>query len=57
MEGMFISLLGGLSGILIRVIGANAFSLATSQSMDAMFQLVFAIVSIGLGIGVALIVG
>lgn len=57
MEGMFISLLGGVSGIIIGVIGANAFTLITSQSMGPMIEPVFTIVSITLGIGVALTVG
>lgn len=56
-EGMFISLLGGISGVLIGIIGAQGFSLATSQSMGAMIQPVFTVFSIGLGITVAIIVG
>jgi len=57
MEGMFISLLGGVSGVIIGVIGANAFSLVTSQSMGPMIEPVFTFISITLGIGVALTVG
>jgi len=56
-EGMFISLLGGISGIIIGVIGAQGFSLATSQSMGAMLQPVFTLFSIFLGITVAVVVG
>jgi len=57
MEGMFISLLGGVSGIIIGVIGANAFTLVTAQSMGPMIEPVFTFISITLGIGVALTVG
>lgn len=56
-EGMFISLLGGLSGITIGIIGAQGFSLATSQSMGAMLQPVFTLFSIALGLIVAVVVG
>ena len=56
-EGMFISLLGGVSGIVIGVIGAQGFSLVTAQSMGAMLQPVFTIFSILLGITVAVVVG
>jgi putative ABC transport system permease protein len=57
LEGMFISLLGGISGIIIGVIGANAFSLITAQSMGPSIQPVFTFISITMGIGVAVIVG
>ena len=56
-EGMFISLLGGISGVAIGVIGAQGFSFATSQSMGAMLQPVFTAFSIILGITVAVVVG
>jgi putative ABC transport system permease protein len=56
-EGMFISLLGGISGVLIGIIGAEGFSLATSQSMGPGIQPVFTVFSIGLGITVAILVG
>jgi len=56
-EGMFISLLGGISGILIGVLGAQGFSLATAQSMGQMLQPVFTIFSITLGLTVAVLVG
>jgi putative ABC transport system permease protein len=56
-EGMFISLLGGVSGIVIGVVGAQGFSMATSQSMGAMLQPVFTIFSITLGLTVAVLVG
>lgn len=56
-EGMFISLLGGISGVLIGIIGAQGFSLATSQSMGPGIQPVFTVFSIGLGITVAILVG
>ena len=57
LEGMFISLLGGVSGIIIGIIGAHAFTIVTSQSMGPILQPVFTIASISLGVGVALIVG
>ncbi len=56
-EGMFISFLGGVSGIVIGVVGAQGFSMATSQSMGAMLQPVFTIFSITLGLTVAVLVG
>ena len=56
-EGMFISLLGGVSGIIIGVLGAQGFSMATSQSMGSMLQPVFTIFSITLGLTVAVLVG
>ena len=56
-EGMFISLLGGISGIIIGVVGAQGFSMATAQSMGSMLQPVFTIFSITLGLTVAVLVG
>jgi putative ABC transport system permease protein len=56
-EGMFISLLGGFSGITIGVLGAQGFSYVTAQSMGAMLQPVFTIFSIVLGLTVAVVVG
>jgi putative ABC transport system permease protein len=57
LEGMFISLLGGIGGVIVGIIGAQGFSIVTSQTMGAMLQPVFTIFSIGLGIVVAVIVG
>ncbi|MDG6218489.1 MAG: ABC transporter permease [Candidatus Thermoplasmatota archaeon] len=56
-EGMFISLLGGISGVIIGIIGAQGFSLATSQAIGGMLQPVFTLFSISLGIAVAILVG
>ncbi len=56
-EGMFISLLGGISGVIIGIIGAQGFSLATSQAIGGMLQPVFTLFSISLGIVVAVLVG
>jgi putative ABC transport system permease protein len=56
-EGMFISLIGGISGILIGIIGAQGFSMASAQSMGAMLQPVFTLFSIFLGLAVAVFVG
>ena len=56
-EGMFISLLGGISGVIIGILGAQGLSIATAQSMGGMLQPVFTIFSISLGIAVAVIVG
>lgn len=56
-EGMFISLLGGISGVIVGIIGAQGFSLATSQAIGGMLQPVFSLFSISLGIAVAILVG
>ncbi|MFO8077259.1 MAG: ABC transporter permease [Thermoplasmatota archaeon] len=59
MEGMFISLLGGIGGIVIGIIGAQGFSFVTAQSMGGGITLepVFTFFSIALGISVAVLVG
>jgi putative ABC transport system permease protein len=57
-EGMFISLIGGIGGVIIGVIGANAFGYLSSQSMGgALLQPVFTIFSIIISLSVAVIVG
>lgn len=58
-EGLLISLIGGITGITIGIIGANGFTFVTAQSMGAAMGLspVFTISSIVLAIGVALFVG
>lgn len=56
-EGMFISLLGGVSGIVIGVVGAQGFVMATAQSVGPGLQPVFTVFSIVLGITVAVFVG
>ena len=58
-EGMFISLLGGIGGVIVGIIGANAFTYVSSQSMGGgvFLQPVFTIFSIFLAVAVAVIVG
>lgn len=57
LEGMFISLLGGIGGVLIGIIGAQGFTYVTAQSIGGMLQPVFSLFSISLGILVAVLVG
>jgi putative ABC transport system permease protein len=58
-EGMFISLLGGIGGVVVGILGANAFTYASSQSMGGGVILtpVFTIFSMVLAITVAVMVG
>jgi len=58
-EGLLISLIGGLTGITVGIIGANGFTFVTARSMGAGMALapVFTLYSIALAIGVAIFVG
>jgi len=58
-EGLLISLIGGLTGITVGIIGANGVTFVTARSMGAGMALapVFTLYSIALAIGVAIFVG